>query len=289
MRKSLPRTDVHVIGPATQQFVVRANTSDKRPWLAKAPVCSALEHHQIAHTGVANAAAPFCAVRIHTRGSYFLACFGGMGEILVDGRWRRCRAGMAFLLPPYVMNAIRAIRKASWEYCWVRYQQPPEQHPLATNSSPVFAAYDPLPLRSAIWGLYYESLGQASPAACHNWAELIEGYVLRFAQPRRKDHRVWRLWENVATRLSEDWTLDKLAAEVHVSPEHLRRLCRHSLGRSPMQQVTYLRMQRAAKLLAETQDKIGTIAEAVGYGSAFAFSATFKKWISRSPSEHRAR
>ena len=54
-----------------------------------------------------------------------------------------------------------------------------------------------------------------------------------------------------------------------------------------MQQITYLRMQRAAGLLTSTGDKIESIAHAVGYQNPFVFSTTFKKWIGWRPSEYR--
>jgi AraC-like DNA-binding protein len=110
---------------------------------------------------------------------------------------------------------------------------------------------------------------------------------MRFAQPLRGDDRLWHLWELVGRELSRRWTLPALARASHLSAEHLRRLCKQQLGRSPRQQVTYLRMQRAGELLATTDDKIEAIAAAVGYENPFVFSTTFKKWIGWRPSEFR--
>jgi AraC-like DNA-binding protein len=93
----------------------------------------------------------------------------------------------------------------------------------------------------------------------------------------------------VATRLGEPWSLDRLAQKCHLSTEHLRRLCRRELGRSPMHHVIFLRMQLAAKLLATTDDKVETIARTVGYENPFVFSTTFKKWVGWRPSEYRAK
>ena len=56
-----------------------------------------------------------------------------------------------------------------------------------------------------------------------------------------------------------------------------------------MQQVTFLRMQRAAELLSTNNDKIEVIAASVGYQNPFVFSTTFKKWIGWRPSEFRAK
>jgi len=64
-------------------------------------------------------------------------------------------------------------------------------------------------------------------------------------------------------------------------------LCRRQLGRSPMHQVTYLRMRRAAELLANTSHTIEAIAQEVGYHNPFVFSNAFTKWIGWRPSEYR--
>ena len=118
---------------------------------------------------------------------------------------------------------------------------------------------------------------------------VIHYYVTSFARPWQMDDRLASLWEQVAARLGEDWTLERLTAICHTSNEHLRRLCRREMGRTPMHQVIYLRMQHAAKLLVETDEKIETIANSVGYRNAFVFSTTFKKWVGWPPSEYRSR
>jgi transcriptional regulator GlxA family with amidase domain len=113
--------------------------------------------------------------------------------------------------------------------------------------------------------------------------------VERFAQPWQVDDRLHRIWEKVSANVGHDWTLDELARQAHVSTEHLRRLCRKALGRTPMHHVTWLRMRKAAELLSTTNLKVETISNEVGYINPFVFSNTFKKWIGWRPSEHRSR
>ena len=156
--------------------------------------------------------------------------------------------------------AFHAEPAGRWEFSWVRYQQPPDQKPVMSSSSPAMARFDPLPLRSAVMGLYYEVESGVAPPTASHWVEIIHLYVMRFSRPWQTDDRLGHLWEYVAARLGEPWNLDRLAQRCHLSSEHLRRLCRRELGRSPMQHVIYLRMQQAAKLLSTTDDKIETIA-----------------------------
>lgn len=277
-----------MLGPRTRQQVVRVDTHDPRAWLHETPVCSVLAQHRIAHVGVCAARAPYRVVRVKQSGAYFMACVGGEGRILVDGRWQVCRAGTACLLPPGMLNAFYARAGEVWEFAWVRYQPEPETKPIVTVSSPVLAKYDALPLRAAVLGLHAECSSEPQPSSVHHWTELIQGYVRRFASPWSMDERLSLLWEKVAGHLADAWTLPKLAKLAHVSTEHLRRLCIQQLGRTPMRQVTFLRMRRAAELLSTTDEKIESITRTVGYQNPFVFSTTFKKWIGWRPSEHRA-
>ncbi|MCE9518682.1 MAG: AraC family transcriptional regulator [Verrucomicrobia bacterium] len=247
-----------------------------------------MARHRIAHIGVREARAPYEIVRLKQSGAFFMACLGGEGRILVDGRWRVCKAGTACLLPPHMLHAFHAVKGKTWDFVWVRYQAVPEKRPVARAGSPVMALFDGGPLRAAVTGLHGECLGESLPAAVHSWIELIQSYVLRFAQPWQMDPRLSELLEKVAARLDADWSLAAMASAAHLSREHLRRLCIRQLGRSPMRQVTYLRMRHSAELLASTDEKIATIASRVGYKNPFVFSTTFKKWIGWRPSAHRA-
>ncbi|HRH98532.1 MAG TPA: helix-turn-helix transcriptional regulator, partial [Prosthecobacter sp.] len=225
----------------------------------------------------------------HQGGLYFLACLEGEGRVLVDGTWKKCSAGMAVALPPFMVNAFHAVPGKIWRCCWARYEQQPEQTPILSSSSPLMAPFAGTALYSAIEGLIEEAGHEAKPAAMFHWVELIQHYIERFAQPWQVDDRLHRIWEKVSANVGFDWTLDELARQAHVSAEHLRRLCRKTLGRTPMHHVTWLRMRKAAELLSTTNLKIETISHEVGYMNPFVFSNTFKQWIGWRPSEHRSR
>ncbi len=267
--------ETHRVGPRTREWIVRVAD------------CPSLAQHHVAHVGVADAAVPYTMVRTHLAGTYFLACFAGEGRILLDGRWQKCGAGQACMAPPHALHAFHAVPGKRWSFAWVRYDSAAGKGPLGTSSAPVLAQFNCEAVAAAVKGLYHEQTGDAQPAALHQWAELIHGYVLRFAQPWHVEDRLTQLWESVAAKPGASWNLDELSRRVHCSGEHLRRLCRRQLGRSPMEHVTYLRIRHAAALLIETDQKLETIADAVGYANPFVFSNTFKKWTGWRPSEYR--
>ncbi len=279
--------DVHILGSGTTHSAVLGAEMPPPSWLHASPLCEELSHHQIAHVGIMKAEEPFRIVRHNQSGTFLIACLRGEGRVLSDGGWRTITAGHACLMPPFVMNAFHCEPGKPWEFAWVRYLESRETNPVVSAHSPVFGAYAGEPLRNCIEGLRAEAQSESAPATMGLWAEMIHGYVMRFAQPHRRDPRLWKLWKAVDGDPARKWSLYELADAASVSREHLRRICAKELGRSPMQQVTFIRMQKAAHLLATTDEKIDTICRAVGYGNPYTFSNTFLKWIGRRPSKHR--
>lgn len=279
--------DFRDFGHGAHIDVVRAALDDDREWLLKAPVCKTLSQHNILHVAVMMAGEGLAVSRAEQSGTFMFACTKGQGMVLADGRWKRVKAGEACLLPPFVGNSFKAIEGQEWEFCWVRYIESKDSKPIVSEISPVRGDFDGVALKHAILGLHAECSAENSAASNHLWTELIHQYVLSFAQPHRSDDRMWKVWNVVEQHLDKDWTLADLAQLACVSEEHLRRLCNKQLGRSPMQHLTFLRMQKASNQLSTTDEKIENIAKSVGYNSAFHFSNVFRKWVGCRPSDHR--
>lgn len=94
-------------------------------------------------------------------------------------------------------------------------------------------------------------------------------------------------------RLDEDpaapLPLPVLAGVACVTPEHLCRLFRSSLGHSPAETVRLARLDRAATLLARSNYAVGEIAAQCGFASPFHFSRVFKEAYGLPPTEVRRR
>ncbi|WP_206795000.1 AraC family transcriptional regulator [Amycolatopsis sp. MtRt-6] len=89
---------------------------------------------------------------------------------------------------------------------------------------------------------------------------------------------------------AEPWTVAKLAADVGVSRAALARRFTATLGETPMAYLAAWRLALAADLLRQHPEAtIAAIAHQVGYGSAFALSAAFKREFGASPQHYRRR
>ncbi len=85
------------------------------------------------------------------------------------------------------------------------------------------------------------------------------------------------------------WTVAALAGRTGVSRATLARRFTDLVGMPPMAYLTGWRIDLAADLLTESDATIDAIARQVGYGSAFALSAAFKRARGISPQRHRDR
>lgn len=82
-------------------------------------------------------------------------------------------------------------------------------------------------------------------------------------------------------------SVDALATRLGVGPRHLSRLFAEHLGASPVQVALSLRIQRAKRLLDNTDLPIARIAERAGFVSARRMSAIFTRLYGRPPSAFR--
>ena len=198
-------------------------------------------------------------------------------------------AGLPNLAPPRVLNAFHAVSGKPWTFAWVRFDEAPPVKPMVGANSPLRLASGAEDLGRVIAGLQAEWEGERDAALVHHWINLVHGITRRLARPWRSESRIAALWETVTRDLTSDWKLSTLAAQCSLSAEHLRRVCRRELGRTPMEHVTYMRMQRAQEILETSDEKLDAIAPRVGYHSAVVFSRAFVRVVGVTPTEYRER
>ncbi|MCR6097094.1 AraC family transcriptional regulator [Salipaludibacillus agaradhaerens] len=83
--------------------------------------------------------------------------------------------------------------------------------------------------------------------------------------------------EFIQTHYQEDINRDMLASMTGLSPSHFSVRFKKETGRSPMDYLTHIRIEKAKELLTTTNDRLKGIAKSVGYQDEFYFSRIFKK------------
>lgn len=86
---------------------------------------------------------------------------------------------------------------------------------------------------------------------------------------------------------AEHWTLDGLAARVHLSPSQLSRVFTDAYGKTPLAYLTMLRAEYLAKFLRETDLPIETAMRQVGWRSRGHAAQQFRKYVGLTPTRYR--
>lgn len=270
--------EIHMIGASTQEWIVHFHS-----W-------PSLTGFGIGLCGRTDARGEFQFVRHRPRTSQLLVCRSGWGQVLLDGEWVRCGPGTAYVTPPGVRHAYRAVHGQPWGVGWVIFN--PWQggkQPVVGFETPTLLEVDADPLFNVLDGLYKEANGSATPDLLRLWTELLYAQSQRMVRADGIDARLMRLWKTVGNNLAKDWSVERLAGAAGTSGEHLRRLCQQHLNSSPMRHVTLLRMRHAAALLASDSYSVEDVAQQVGYENTFAFSTAFRRVLGDSPTGYRKR
>lgn len=101
------------------------------------------------------------------------------------------------------------------------------------------------------------------------------------------DPRLGPSLEAIHEEPGERWTLETLARKAALGRTAFSARFREVVGMTPLQYVTFWRMQKAKDLLVQQGISMDVIAARIGYESAAAFSRVFKKVVGENPGAYR--
>lgn len=99
--------------------------------------------------------------------------------------------------------------------------------------------------------------------------------------------RMQKFLQYIEQHYGEDVTLEALAKSATVSKSECLRCFKQSMQTTPYQYVKEYRLAKAAVLLRETQEPIGTVASHVGFHQVSHFGTCFKEKTGLSPSAYK--
>lgn len=101
------------------------------------------------------------------------------------------------------------------------------------------------------------------------------------------ERRILRVQQLLESQLDEPIAPEALARAAHFSLHHVHRIFRAQLGETVMQHVRRLRLERAARRLRTSDERILTLALEAGYESDEAFARAFADRFGVAPSQYR--
>lgn len=104
----------------------------------------------------------------------------------------------------------------------------------------------------------------------------------------RADEKLTRAFARRLAREAPERSVTGHATALGVTPSHLSRACRHVTGQAAADLLSARILHEARRRLADTDEPIGTIASALGFGNAASFTRFLQNRTNRSPSRLRA-
>jgi len=107
--------------------------------------------------------------------------------------------------------------------------------------------------------------------------------------PRQLDREVTvrRIYGYLERNFDQKISLQSLSELFNVSIRHLNRLMRQEFGKSVIDVLHVIRIERAKHLLSESDEKVIAIATMIGYDDSSFFSRLFSRHVGCSPSQYR--
>ena len=102
------------------------------------------------------------------------------------------------------------------------------------------------------------------------------------------DKRILFLKEQILIAIKSPPTIEKLAAQINVSPSRLRQIFKAEMKMPFGEYVGHLQMERACELLETTFMRIQEVGVAVGFRDQSYFNRAFKEKYGLSPNKHRS-
>lgn len=137
----------------------------------------------------------------------------------------------------------------------------------------------------------YEQLSQMKePAAFRDWfeAKVIAPFMQELTN--RSDCQVKQLMEQAMIYMQQNYmldiSLDNCADHIGTNPFFLSKSFKRVTGKNFIDYLTELRLEKAKELLRESELKINTVAEQVGYQHSY-FNRIFKKLEGMTPTRYR--
>src|SRR6202011_2517130 len=96
-----------------------------------------------------------------------------------------------------------------------------------------------------------------------------------------------RISDLMSNNLADDFSLARLAREADMSEFHFSRMFKRTTGFTPSQYFIHLRLEKARRLLRETNRSVIEIGLDVGYTSPSHFAQIFRREVGIPPSEYR--
>jgi AraC-like DNA-binding protein len=244
-----------------------------------------IKHLEITLAGCSNLSGRYCVARTAPLEHTLFYTLNGQGKLTTINKEYTLVPNTLAILPTKQSFEV-SLAGQQWDIIWLNLANTKRWQHIALEQALVISDQKLDPLHFAMELLYSETNATLREGVLPILSFYLNA-TLRGDNQNKTNNRLHNLFQDIEKRLQYDWTIEAMCEQLHYSPPHLHRLCQAQYGKSPIQKLIHLRIERAKSLLLNTQWPVQHIASYVGYTNIFNFSKSFKKLTGISPSEFR--
>jgi AraC-like DNA-binding protein len=248
-------------------------------------ILAEIKHLEITLAGCSNLSGRYCVARTAPLEHTLFYTLNGQGKLTTINKEYTLVPNTLAILPTKQSFEV-SLAGQQWDIIWLNLANTKRWQHIALEQALVISDQKLDPLHFAMELLYSETNATLREGVLPILSFYLNA-TLRGDNQNKTNNRLHNLFQDIEKRLQYDWTIEVMCEQLHYSPPHLHRLCQAQFGKSPIQKVIHLRIERAKSLLLNTQWPVQHIASYVGYTNIFNFSKSFKKLMGVSPSVFR--
>lgn len=226
---------------------------------------------------------------------------GGKGVITIGNTHHELSPDHFFIIPKNVSHAYFADVDDPWSIYWIHFTGAKAREfsrqslqPVQIDRSKTSRINERLELFTEIFrnlerGFSIETLEYVNLCLHYLLASFTHLSQFRMVKEIFEKDPIGQSINFMLENLNQKFKLEVLAKEVNLSASHYSRLFLSKTGHSPIDYFIQLKIQRACRLLDNTDWSIAELARETGFEDPFYFSRQFRKVMNMSPREYRKR
>ncbi len=225
----------------------------------------------------------------------------GKGVVSTGGLRQELPPDHFLIIPPGVPHAYFADARDPWSIYWIHFAgsksrlfSVPGLQPVPIERGPTSRVNDRIDLFNEIFrnlerGFSIETLEYTNLCLSHLLASFTHLRQFRLVKEGMEKDPVTQSINFMLENLDRKLKLEEMADEVKLSASHFSRLFTNRTGHSPIDYFIQLKIQRACRLLDNSDRSIAEVAREMGFEDQFYFSRLFRKVMNMSPRVYRKR
>lgn len=221
----------------------------------------------------------------------------GEGRLSVDGKIYDIHPGTCFYLPKNVPHDYWPVSEG-WRTNWLCFDGScldAVSESLGLEQVCVAELPDPTRFDAIFKNIFTELhadhlFGQLK-ASPYVYRILVEFHLIRCEQQMQQSHRVPKLkpvLDYIDQHLADVITLEELAEQMNLTPQHFCRVFKDCVGERPFQYILKRRIQASKCYLVQQEYRISEVGKKVGIENSSYFCYNFKRLEGMTPTEFRA-